>query len=352
MRYRSFRVAFVCVAFVLPLLLAPLSAGASTTHVHRSATFTETHKVTLNEYSYTSPSLWTYQNDGTAGATVGDAALLAWVGVDPGHSINFMRSADGFTYTNKVTLDQQSIARPAIVEATDPLHEVLIAWTGTDPQHRLNIYEEISDVKHMLTVDDNSASGPSIVIWNSALWMAWTGTDPNHSLNIRRFPFASASGLEVDTAVTLSQYSAKGSPTLALDSKSNQLLLTWTDTGQSHYLPNALPYINILRSPDGKNWSPAFSPPAPQISDAGPSITAVAASGEYYWAWSGTDSLHSLNLAATTTVNSWPAPITTLDEQAFGGPSIGPAPTAKQVLMAWAGIDPYHSINIASFSGN
>ena len=73
-----------------------------------------------------------------------------------------------------------------------------------------------------------------------------------------------------------------------------------------------------------------------------------------YWTWTGTDPLHSLNIAYTSTLASWPAPVVTLDEQAFGGPELGysnklglGAPNTVTVLLVWTGIDGSHHLNVA-----
>jgi hypothetical protein len=68
-------------------------------------------------------------------------------------------------------------------------------------------------------------------------------------------------------------------------------------------------------------------------------------------AWTGTDPLHSLNLAASATVNGWLAPITTFNEQCFGAPSLGYVDVQNNhILIAWAGIDPLHHLNVATFT--
>ena len=74
----------------------------------------------------------------------------------------------------------------------------------------------------------------------------------------------------------------------------------------------------------------------------------------YYWTWTGTDAAHSLNIAYTSTLASWPAPIVTLNEQALNSPELGysnnlgltPATTVP-ILLAWTGVDPAHHLNIA-----
>ena len=74
----------------------------------------------------------------------------------------------------------------------------------------------------------------------------------------------------------------------------------------------------------------------------------------YYWSWTGTDPYHSLNLAYTSGLASWPAPIVTLNELGFGGPVIGYSTKMGfgqhndvMILLAWTGTDPAHHLNVA-----
>src|SRR5579884_625437 len=54
---------------------------------------------------------------------------------------------------NKVTLDEQSIARPAV----DQIGKIVVlAWTGTDPRHSLNIMWDVYGQRQKITMGDNS----------------------------------------------------------------------------------------------------------------------------------------------------------------------------------------------------
>jgi hypothetical protein len=73
-----------------------------------------------------------------------------------------------------------------------------------------------------------------------------------------------------------------------------------------------------------------------------------------YWTWTGTDPHRSLNIAYTSTLPSWPAPVVTLHEAGFGPPQLGystklglGAPNTVTILLVWTGIDVSHHLNVA-----
>ncbi len=344
MRIRIVSLILALAAMLTQAALSTLPASAATTPKPLAARHTlanaELNKVTLDEESIDGPALWS-----TTVNQIGYMGALAWTGIDSIHSLNVMTAQGTVQFANKLTLDEQSIARPAV----DQIGKIVVlAWTGTDPRHSLNIMWDVYGQRQKITMGDNSNAGPALVDFGNSLWLAWCGTDPNHLLNVRRFSYGTG-GIAVGPAVTLPQYDCKGGPVLGVDFGHHQLLLTWTDTGQSSYLPNALTYINFLASSDGANWHTVLVAPPPQTSIAAPGITQLQPLGVYYWTWTGTDPAHSLNLAATSTVDNWPAPIVTYDEQCLGGPSVGYAGSSEGIVIVWTGVDPLHHINIGFF---
>ena len=335
----------VLAAFCMPPALAatthPLAAH---TTLRQPA---EDQKVILPETSIAAPALW---SETITTATPGmPASILAWTGTDPAHSLNIETSSDGLHYTHKVTLNENSNLAPSVLALSGNI--IVLAWVGTDPHHSLNVMYDALGSRQKVTLLDNSDAPLGLTQFNGNIFLAWRGTDQQHLLNVRNM---GPHGLTIGNAVTLTQYTSLAGPYLAPDMVHHHLLLTWTDTGLSHYLPNDQPYINFLTSPDGLNWSTVLVAPPPQTSVAGPSLVALFPQpnnfASYFWAWTGTDPLHSLNLATSATVNGWLAPITTFDEQCFGAPALGYVDVQNNhILVAWAGIDPLHHLNVATF---
>jgi hypothetical protein len=314
-----------------------------------SANPTELTKITLGELSIDGPSLWSQTTTPASGAGALGAAL-AWTGTDAAHHVNIMTSQDGLHFTAKLTLDEESIARPSVIVVNGST--VVVAWAGIDANHSLNVMWDPYGARQKVTLADNSFTGPEIVSFDGQIWLAWSGNDPNHSLNI--LPMG-PHGVNPGAKATLFQYSSLGEVGLAPDPTNHQLLLTWTDTGKSKYLPSDQPFINFLASPDGVKWHTVLPAPAPQTSVAGPDIAALFPQPNnfpnYFWTWTGTDSVHSLNVAWSDTVDAWPAPITTFGEQCDGSPTLGyvPGAAANHFLIAWTGTDAAHHINIGVF---
>jgi hypothetical protein len=342
----SIGVVFVALASLL--LGAPTSfaspAGFPTAHVpgHPDpSTPTEVSKVVLDEQSIDGPSLWSLPGDAAPKGPDNAVSLLGWTGTDPLHKLNLMLSPDGVTYGDKLTLDEESSFRPAVlVTHNGGANPILVAWTGTDPSHSLNVMYDAYHAQTKLTLAESSISAPALAWYQDQVWIAWTGTDPNHTLNVMAL---GPHGLAPGQKTTLYAFTSNARPTLNADTRDHRLLLTWSYT-------TALPWINVAESEDGADWETPLVAPPPQTSNVGPSIMSLnpQPSGMpiYYWAWTGTDPLHSLNVTDTFTLNNWPDPITTLDEQCFGGPSLGYAGHLGHIIVAWTGINPGHNINI------
>jgi hypothetical protein len=286
------------------------------------------------------------------------ATAIAWTGTDPAHSLNVIESGDGVTYSkNKVTLQESSATHPAVLLfdnktiGTLAPNLVVLAWTGTDSNHSLNVMFDVYGARQMITLSDDSFFSPALAYFKGQVWLAWTGTDPGHSLNVMAMgPDGLTPGHK--TILSGANFSASSGPSMRADMRDNLLLLTWTIVASPHY-------INLAQSSDGAAWATSFSPPPPQTSHSGPDVLAVpgiipAGLPTDYWTWTGTDPLSSLNIAYTSTLGGWPAPIVTLNEEAFGSPTLGysnkvglNAPNAVTILLAWTGIDAAHHLNVA-----
>ena len=352
-----------CLAVAVGSFRAP-SVAAAPAHAHVTVPVREIKKEVLSETSIDGPafsSLSDYvPNPNTYPANTYPETAIAWTGTDAYHSLNVTYSLDGFTYSQpKVTLRENSATRPAVLLlrntsiGTLSSNLIVLAWTGTDANHSLNVMLDVYGARQMVTLSDNSPFSPALAFFKGQVWLAWTGTDPGHSLNVMAM---GPNGLTPGQKTILSQqgtgFGSGSAPSLRADMRDNLLLLTWT-------LLAAPLTIDLAQSSDGLTWATSFSPPPPQTSDSGPDVLTTpgshaAALPLYYWAWTGTDSLHSLNIAYTSTLASWPAPVVTLDEQGLGGPVLGysntldgGAPNTVTILLAWTGVDSAHHLNVA-----
>jgi hypothetical protein len=286
------------------------------------------------------------------------ASAIAWTGTDGYHSLNVVYSLDGFNFNQKkVTLHEDSATRPAVLLfrntsiGTLAANLIVLAWTGTDPNHSLNVMFDVYGARQMITLADNSFYSPALAYFKGQVWLAWTGTDPQRSLNVMAMgPNGLTPGQKTILTEQAADFSSRSGPALRADSHDKLLLLTWS-------FLSVPAYIDLAQSPDGSTWSTSFSPPPPQTSGSSPDILSIpgnaagALPGDY-WSWTGTDPLRSLNIAYTSTLSSWPAPIVTLNEQAFGAPALGYSPklgpaNGVRILLAWTGRDASHHLNVA-----
>jgi hypothetical protein len=343
---------------------AALAAPARTL-APQSAPVSEFDKEVLGETSIDGPAISSLSdyvpNPQTYPPGSFPATAIAWSGTDGYHSLNVILSGNGLDYSkSKITLHEYSATHPAVLlyqnnhSGTLGPNLVVLAWTGTDANHSLNVMFDVYGVRQMITLSDRSLYSPALAYFNGQVWLAWTGTDPNHSLNVMAM---GPDGVNPGQKTILSDagFSARGAPSLREDMRDKLLLLTWTQATSPYF-------IDLAQSANGTTWAPSFTPPPPQTSFHGPDVVAVPgsiASGlpTDFWSWTGTDGSHSLNIAYTSTLASWPAPIVTLNEQAFGGPALaystklgGTPHGAVTVLLAWTGVDGLHHLNIAAFA--
>lgn len=306
-------------------------------------------KIILDETSSAGPALWSLANGTPRTGSATYVSALAWTGTNVAGNLNVRTSTDGVHYDHKITLGETSSFRPAIL-AVSPAGPFLLAWTGTDPNHSLNLLYDVYGSRQKLTLDEWATGGPALATLGGKVFLAWTGTNPGHSLNILPFTLGASGQLTRGTKTILSQYSSDDGPALTADPHNNgQLLLTWTYRANDANAPLA---INEAISTDGAHWTTPLVAPPPQTSIATPAILATngSAVAPYYWSWSGTDTSHSLNLISTTSPQSWPAPVTTVNEQSDEAPALGYIGSGSSVLLAWTGTDPDHRLNIARFN--
>jgi hypothetical protein len=338
------------------------AAAMAPVHIHSgSLSVLEIDKQVLPETSITGPAFSSLSDYAPSSQTYPPnsypATAIAWTGTDQGHSLNVETSKDGLTYQNQVVLNEKSNVRPAVLLfnnhtiGTLAPNLVVLAWTGTDPNHLLNVMFDVYGARQMITLNENSLYSPALAYFNGQIWLAWTGTDPNHLLNVMAM---GPDGLHPGQKTILrgGLFSSRSGPSLREDMSGNLLLLTWTTLAS----PGS---IYLAQSSNGVTWTTSFSPPPPQTSASRPDVLArpgavPAGLPTDYWAWTGTDTANSLNIAFTSTLDSWPAPIVTLDERALGGPALGystklglGAPNTVTLLLVWTGVDSAHHLNVA-----
>ena len=300
----------VCFALlVAPALVTPALAAPS-----RPAASPITQQIILDETSIDGPALWslangTVQGGFTTSGTPTYVSAIAWAGTDPAHHLNISASTDGLHYTNKVILGELSNDRPALLAMT-PAGPFVLAWTGTNPRHTLNLMYDVYGTKRKLILGETATGAPSLAALGGKIYLAWTGTDTNQSLNVLPVSVSSSGQFTLGATTILGSYSSDLGPAIAGDPHNNgQLLLTWTYRGNGASTPSA---INEAYSTDGTHWTTPLVAPPPQTSVATPAILATSSQASssgvapYYWAWSGTDTLHSLNLIGADSPLSWP----------------------------------------------
>jgi glucose/arabinose dehydrogenase len=296
---------------------------------------TELSKVTLPDASLVAPALWTAGRQPPSGAPL---AVLAWAGSDSARHLNFERSTDGMTFTNKVVLSDTSYTTPAVLVVNSNI--VVLAWVGNDSGHHINVMYDAYGKRTKLRLPEASWRAPSLTYFKGQIWLAWTGTDSGHSLNV--MPMG-AHGLTPGRRVTLSLYNSRSAPGLTTDATGSQLLMTWTALAS----PGK---IMFARSSNGVNWARPGGQPS-QTSLAQPNMLALNPTPvdghTYYWAWTSTNSLRSISLVFGETISSWSA-VVLLPESANGAPVMGyPGPNGT-LLLVWTGNDTGRHLNIAT----
>ena len=98
-----------------------------------------------------------------------------------------MESKDGMTFTNKVTLNDNSDVHPAMV-AMIKQSGLLLAWTGRDSNHLLNLRfgGDIHSLGNKLTYmyGEESTAGPALDAFDEKINVGWTVTDSAHHITI------------------------------------------------------------------------------------------------------------------------------------------------------------------------
>ena len=308
----------------------------------------EQTKVILGDTSIDGPAVWT---SNPAAPRLGLASVLAWTGTGVYHTLNILRSGDGVTYGGKENFAESSNTRPAVAAQGTPT-TIVLAWTGIDARHTLNLLCQgpacgsAAGGYKKLILGDWSVASPALVRFGSGYLLAWAGTDARHTLNVLPFSLTtSGSGFRLGAKRILSPFSAAATPSLALNPRNNQLLLSWPAMSPARQL-------SFATSGDGVTWSGAQTVDA-DTSAAGPSGFAIADTRmpAYWMAWTGDDAGRSLNVRLTSSFPQWPlSGKATLSDTALGAPALGYVGEIGKTLLAWTGTDTTHHLNVATLS--
>lgn len=325
-----------------------LMSGVAQTQAAALAAPHLTSKQILSETSIDGPGL--SKNDiGHEGDT---AMVMAWTGTDSLHRLNILTTNDGKTWINKRTLSDSSFVRPAVERMPYMAGgEVILAWTGTDSHHTLNVIWDAYNVNHSYKKvtfwGETSFTAPAIAVGGDRIYLVWAGNDANHSLNIMALAHRT---LTITTPKKILPFSSNARPSISLGSSSDplgSLLLGWTNrvgqvsfaVGDSSFKFGAAK-VSSNTSFAGPDFFNAFSI---YIGDV--------VTPKYWWAWTGTDTHHSIHVAFNNTTDWPPASNTsTLGEWALGGPVLAWRGATNTIIIAWTGTDAQHHLNVGLVS--
>lgn len=263
---------------------------------------------------------------GPAIAAQNGAMLLSWIGPPTNHKLNFVRSSDGWTFTNKVTLNETSREAPALAVFQG---KYVVAWTGMDA--KLNIMQSSDGTtwSNKTTLNETSPSSPALTVLGNRLYLAWRGNPSNNCLNV----IHSNDGISWTGKHTLSETSPSGP---ALASMGSHLYLAWRG-GPSNNL------VNVMRSTNGSTFTDKKT--LSEKTGAGPALAAY--SDHLYLAWEGVNN-QFLNVRQSPDGVTWPSNKNTFSgEKCMGGPSL--TALDNRFVWAWTGVDSDHHVNVMSY---
>lgn len=271
--------------------------------------------------------------------------VMAWAGTNSDHNLTVEQSSNGLEFSHKVALPATSQYRPAVLLVRQGnANVVILGWTNTSTNQQIHILYDVYNTtghQQQIALPEKSNDGPSLTLANGQVWIAWT--DTNHTLNVESL---GAQGLTPGQKTTLQQFSASSGPTLITAAMDHVLEMTWAGTDSNSTL-------HIATSQDGHSWSQLSPAPAPQQSIGAPALLALEpfavprATPFYYWAWTGTDSHHTIALTYAARNEYLSNPVTTFDETSIGAPGLAFVGESGQFVLVWTGTDPEHLLNTA-----
>jgi hypothetical protein len=134
------------------------------------------NKVTLTDTakSGTGPALAVFHNH----------LYVVWAGTDSPSHMHIGYFQGNSALANHTWLADSTGYTPALAYySANGLSYLYLAWTGTDSAHHLNFEDSADGITftHKVTLTDTSARGPSLAVFNGRLYADWVGTDtPRH----------------------------------------------------------------------------------------------------------------------------------------------------------------------------
>jgi hypothetical protein len=139
------------------------------------------NKQTLNETSPTEPAI----------AVFGGKLILMWNGTDFENHLNFIESADGIHWSNKITLGDTSGHHPGMILGPDGIP--YFCWAGSN-NNLLNLMHSengstsgfVASPNYKRTFYDSASNGPCLCTFRGHVFIGWTGTDSSGYVNVAR----------------------------------------------------------------------------------------------------------------------------------------------------------------------
>lgn len=325
----------------LVAILVGLTGGMTAANATVFGPPTEGSKVVLGETSIDGPAFWT----NSYGVP---KAILAWTGTDTSHHINLMMSNDGLHYTDKHTLSETTLWRPAVILNVSgrgsPYGTIYLAWTGTDSAHTLNLASYAMPgfqfIRKITFWGETSFTAPSVTAINDQVQVVWAGNDRAHTLNL--IPF-SRFGQRL-AKQTFWGWGSISRPDVSFDAARGELLLDWTGSDNRIY---------FAHTTNTATWTMPSTSPLAEFTQYAPSMKGLPGNTmPLHWvAWNGMGEYtnHHLLVKYSESYPSWPnvSNATTFGETAISGPELGYVGVSRQVLIAWTGTDSLHHLNVA-----
>ncbi len=201
-----------------------------------------------------------------------DRFIVAWIGVG-NRRLNVMQSDDGINWADKVMMEETSLSSPALVEFSGQL---FISWRGVG-NNRLNVMQSPDGNvwQYKCTLNETTNEGPALATFNNRLYLGWRGTG-NNRLNI----VSSSDGLTFTNKKT---YADTTTSRPCLHTHGKRLYFAWQGVGNR--------FLNILESKNGSTFSGKITLRETCIS--GPVLGSLG--DDLIWSWTGTGDRHSLN---------------------------------------------------------
>ena len=123
---------------------------------------------TLKDTSIAGPAFWSDAAYTPATGTTAPAIDWRAAGSSSPHNLYLETSADGVSYSNRITLSDTSPYRPSVIVVPSSTSNVeVLAWAGSNSSHSLNIMYDVYGTRQKLILPYSSLHTPSggILCW-------------------------------------------------------------------------------------------------------------------------------------------------------------------------------------------